>query len=384
MNRRKFLATAGMAAATPALTQTSTHDASSETKKALFNQVDFTSDGLALNPREYTTLLGEVAAQGLEPDNYSLGGSVAKLEQQFARLLGKEAAMFVPTGTLANHLAIRKLAGEDRRVLVQAESHFYNDGGDCAQTLSSLNLIPLGQNTDQGNTITLAEVKRWVERSAGGRVATKVGVVSIESPVRRQGHAMVEFGELERICGYTREQGIRLHLDGARLFNLPFHSGKSVRQYASLFDTVYVSLWKHFNAASGAILAGDASFIDGLFHVRRMFGGALPHAWPQIALVAKYAEGYEQEYAKSWQSADQLIAMLKSDGRFKIGKVRNGTSKFFLSAAIAPELLLERALKSGVVLAPAADGMFAMQVNATILRMPTDALARVFIDATKS
>ena len=169
----------------------------------------------------------------------------------------------------------------------------------------------------------------------------------------------------------------------ARLFNLPLHSGKSVRQYASLFDTVYVSLWKHFNAASGAILAGDASFIDGLFHMRRMFGGALPHAWPQIALVAKYAEGYEQEYAKSWQAADQLVALLKSDGRFKIGKVRNGTSKFFLGvSAIAPELLAERILKRGIVLAPAApDGMFAMQVNATMLRMPIEAMARIFIEA---
>ena len=214
MDRRKFLAAAGIAATTPALTQKSANVASAETKKALFKKIDFTSDGLGLDPREYATLLSEVLAQDLEPDNYSLGGSVAKLEQQFAQLLGKEAAMFVPTGTLANHLAIRKLAGEDRRVLVQADSHFYNDSGDCAQTLSALNLIPLGQDTNQGNTITLSEVKRWVERSAGGRVATRIGVVSIESPVRRQGHAMVEFGEMERICSYAREQGIRRHLDG--------------------------------------------------------------------------------------------------------------------------------------------------------------------------
>lgn len=385
MDRRNFLAAAGLAATAPVLAQIVASDAH-DAQPALFKRVDFTSDGLGLDPREYATLLGEVAAQNLQPDNYSLGGSVAELEQKFAQLLGKEAAMFVPTGTLANHLAIRKLAGDDRRVLVQAESHFYNDSGDCAQTLSGLNLIPLAQGTNQGGTITLAEVQSWVERSAGGRVATKVGVLSIESPVRRQGHKMVEFAELERICTYAREQDIRLHLDGARMFNLPFHSGKSVRQYASLFDTVYVSLWKHFNAASGAILAGDASFIDGLFHMRRMFGGALPHAWPQIALVTRYADNYEQEYAKSWQAADQLIALLKSDGRFKIGKVQSGTSKFFLSApAIAPELLAERALKSGIVLAQAApNGMFAMQVNATILRMSHEALARVFIDALKS
>ena len=111
-----------------------------------------------------------------------------------------------------------------------------------------------------------------------------------------------------------------------------------MREHAALFDSVYVSLWKHFNGMSGAILAGDAKFIEGLFHARRMFGGSLPHAWPQVALVANYVDGYEEEYVKAWQAADQLIALLQSDGRYKVRKVENGTSRFFLSTAgIAPE-----------------------------------------------
>ncbi|MBK8283793.1 MAG: DegT/DnrJ/EryC1/StrS family aminotransferase [Ahniella sp.] len=97
-------------------------------------------------------------------DNYSLGGEVEKLERQFAELLGKEAAMFVPTGTLANHLAIRTLAGNRRRVLVQAESHLYNDSGDGASTLSGLNLVPLAAGR---TSMELDEVKSWVERTRG-------------------------------------------------------------------------------------------------------------------------------------------------------------------------------------------------------------------------
>src|SRR5690606_9519619 len=134
--------------------------------------------------------------------------------------------------------------------------------------------------------------------SASGRVETGVGVISIENPVRRRGHQMVEFDELVRVCERAREQGIRLHLDGARMFNLPQHSGRSVREHAALFDTVYVSLWKHFNAGAGAILAGDASVIEGLFHTRRMFGGGMPYAWPQAALASHYAASYETDYAK--------------------------------------------------------------------------------------
>ena len=379
MDRRQFLSVSGLAATTPLFANASPGNPAPG--DGLFQRIDFTSDGLGLDPREYTTLLQQATASGnLQADNYSNGGLIAQLEQTFARLLGKEAAMFVPTGTLANHIAVRMLAGNDRRVLVQAESHLYNDSGDCAQTLSGLNLVPLAEGS---STVDLDEVKRWVERTAQGRVELKVGAISIESPVRRKDHQSVDFDELERVCRYAREQGIRLHLDGARLFNLPQHTGKSVKEYAALFDTVYVSLWKHFNGTSGAILAGDKKFIDGLFHTRRMFGGSLPHAWPQVALVADYVEGYQQEYANAWRAADQFIALLQSDGRYKIRRVENGTSKFFLALpAITPGILAERALKKGIVIPAGPPGAkeIGLQVNATILRRSPTALSQTFIE----
>ena len=377
MDRRRFLAASSVALATPALGQVSAGSAA--VAGPLFKRVDFTSDGLGLDPAEYASLLHQaVMAGGVQADNYSNGGTIEALEQKFASLLGKQAAMFVPTGTLANHIAVRTLAGDDRRVLVQAESHLYNDSGDCAQTLSGLNLIPLAEGRTR---MELEEVSRWVERSARGRVEMKVGAISIETPVRRKDHASVGFEELQRICGYARQRGIGLHLDGARLFNLPYHTGKTVKEYAALFDTVYVSLWKHFNGASGAILAGEASFIDGLFHTRRMFGGSLPHAWPQVALVSKYVEDYERKYAQAWDAADRLIALLQAGG-FKTRKVPDGTSKFWLSLpAIAPEVLAERALRKGIVLPAGPPGAteVGLQVNATILRRSPEALAQTFV-----
>jgi threonine aldolase len=385
LDRRHFLAATGLAVSSSVLTRNIEAGARDVASTELFKQINFTSDGLGLDPREYVTLLHEASkARKLEADYYSNGGCVRDLEQKFAQLLGKEAAMFVPTGTLANHLAIRKLAGTDRRVLVQAESHFYNDSGDCAETLSGLTLIPLAVGR---STIELSEVKRWVERSAGGRVETKIGVISVENPVRRNDHEMVDVGELERVCSYARSQGIRLHLDGARMFNLPFHSGKSIREYSALFDTVYVSLWKHFNGASGAILAGDAKFIEGMFHLRRMFGGSLPQAWPEIALVTQYVDGFEDEYTKAWRTTDQLIELLRSDGRFKVQKIPNGTSRFLLTVSgTKPEELTERVLKKGVILPHARPdtGVFPMQVNPTIMRMTPTALAQIFADSIRA
>lgn len=380
MDRRHFLAAGGLAAVSPALGRAAAPgpDAGSP----LFRRVNFVSDGVDYTPVEYATRLHDVATrEGFAADYYSLGGAVESLEKKFAALLGKEAAMFVPTGTLANHLAIRRLAGRDQRVLVQAESHYFNDSGDGAQALSGLTLVPMGLGQAD---VTLDEVKAWVERTAGGRVRTPVGVVSIESPVRRRDHAMADFAEMQRVATYAREQGIRLHLDGARLFNVPLHSGKSLTQITALFDTVYVSLWKHFNGATGAILAGDAGFIEGLYHERRMFGGAMPYAWPQMALVADHVDGYQDEYARAWRETEAMMALLAGDGRFTFTRVPNGTSRFFMTVKGAdPAAMVAQARRHDVVLASPnpATGVFTLQVNPSVLRSSAGALARVLADA---
>ena len=134
MQRRSFLATPLAAFQVAAAAEPSD------------TRVDATGDGVHHTPKEYSRLLARLTeADTVAPDSYSLGGVVQKLEARMASLLGKETAVWLPTGTLANHLAVRLLAGNRRRVLVQAESHLYNDCGDCAQTLSGLTLIPLAR-----------------------------------------------------------------------------------------------------------------------------------------------------------------------------------------------------------------------------------------------
>ena len=91
---------------------------------------------------------------GYEPDNYTLGGTVQALEEKLADLLGKEAAIFLPTGTMANHFAIRALCGSKPRAVVQERSHLYNDTGDCVTRLSNINLVPSG-NASTWSTIWL-------------------------------------------------------------------------------------------------------------------------------------------------------------------------------------------------------------------------------------
>ena len=331
--------------------------------------VDFRGDGLHLSPMEYTGLLSSLAAKGgCAPDSYSRGGVVEQLEARFATLLGKEAAVWCPTGTLANHLAVRLLAGSKRRVLVQAESHLYNDEGDCAQALSGLMLVPLAPG---GATFSAAEVRAQVERAAESRVAVTVGAISIESPVRRRSGEVFDYQAMQEISAYARSNGIGLHLDGARVFLASAYTGISPRQYASLFDTVYVSLYKYFNAASGAILAGPRGLLENLYHTRRMFGGGMNQVWPNAAVALHFLDGFEERYARAVKLSEQLYARL--GGRLE--RVRNGTNISWWKAGEEERRLLAG---KGIAVAEPRGGKIALTVNESILRKPLESLAAAF------
>ena len=172
--------------------------------------VNFISDGLGLTPVEYAQVLLECTATGsVCTDSYAIGGAVEQVEAKFAQLLGKEQAIFMPTGTLANHIALRELASVDRKVVVQAESHIYKDIGDSTQTLSGLNLMPLAPRRTM---FTLQEVQGAIDSFRDERAATRVGVISIESIVRRQDDAMFDYDEMWRISDFARAQNIKIHL----------------------------------------------------------------------------------------------------------------------------------------------------------------------------
>jgi len=292
-----------------------------------------------------------------------------------ATLLGKEAAVWLPTGTLANHLAVRMLAGARRRVLVQSESHLFNDCGDCAQTLSGLHLVPLAAGKA---TFTLAEVERAANDALLGRVSTPVGAIQIETPVRRRQGERFDFEEAKKIAAWARARNIGLHLDGARLFLESVYTAQPVKSYTSLFDTVYVSLYKYFNAASGAILAGPKSLLADLYQTRRMFGGGLHAVWPFAAVALHYLDGFEQRFRTAKDTSETVITTLATDANFEIERIPNGTNIFRLRVNGVNAPIYQGRLDDAGITAQVPDGpWFTIQVNETWTRVPaTEIIAR--------
>jgi len=346
------------------------------------NTVKLFGDGLSLSPADTVAVLETVLDErGIEAGHYSLGGVVEELENTVAEALGKERGIFFPTGTLANHVAIRALVGDHTRVLVPKESHIYNDSGDCAQQLSQLNLIPMDSQTA---TFALADVEKVVEQTDSGKVTTGVGAILIESPVRRRLGEMFDYEEMKRICSFARDSGIKTHLDGARLYMASASTGISPAEYASHFDTVYVSLWKYFNAPSGAILAGSREVVAPLHHTRRLFGGGLPGAWPFAAVALYYFDDFEAGFHQAIRTAEGFISRLEQHAAFEVVKIPNGSNLFrVLIEGTDTETFRANLRKRGVMLSPPRPGLegFVVAVNPTWNRTSAEALAKAFVDS---
>ena len=345
-------------------------------------RVRMVGDGVGLTPaeaaRHWTRLAEE---QRIVRDSYSNGGTVEALEAEFAVRLGKERAVFMPTGTLANHLAVRTLARGAGRAIVQAESHLFNDSGDCVQTLSGINLIPLAPGRA---SFTLDEVREVIGRTASGRVATPVSVISLESPVRRRFGETFDRTDMDRIVSFARQEGIRLHLDGARIFLQSAYEGRDVADYARPFDTVYVSLYKYFNAASGAILAGPRALLDDMYHARRMFGAGLPGAWPFASIAHHYVPGFVERFRQAIAVSESWIERIARHDAFTIDRIPSGTNLFRLRVAHPDLQIFQTRLGAGGVdlAAPRHDGSgFLLSVNETWNRTTGEALADTFVGA---
>ena len=348
--------------------------------------VIFRGDGEPKTPSIMLQQLAEFDQKfTLKEDAYSLGGNVEQLEKKCAEMLGKEAAVFMPTGTLANHLAIRRLCGIKPRAIVQEQSHLYNDSGDCVTRLSNINLIPLAK---EGPYFTLGTLKDAVERAESGRVINPIGAVMVESPVRRQLGKIMPFDEMKAVTDYCRDRQIGSHLDGARLYMMSGATGIPPTDYAALFDTVYVSLYKYFGAPFGAILAGTTEFTDGLYHDRRMFGGGLASANFAAALALQGIDGFEERFNRAMTRASALFDKINALESITVERFEHGSNIFplKLGADVNRTRFVETLEKYSVsVSSPDNDQAerILLTVNPTILRRDIQNLFSTFERAVK-
>jgi threonine aldolase len=220
-------------------------------------------------------LLEEIASLGdsLAGDVYGAGGAVTALEEQVRELLGKPAAVFMPSGTMAQQIALRVHADRSGRRVVafHPTCHLELYEGKAYQRLHGLVGRPVG---DPHELMTLKQLEAFNEPLAA---------VVFELPQREIGGQLPSWADLREQTSAVRESGAAVHLDGARLWECTPFYGKDLHEIAAQCDSVYVSLYKGLGGLAGCCLAGDESLVAEAREWRSRHGGTLYAMWPYAA-----------------------------------------------------------------------------------------------------
>ena len=238
--------------------------------------------------------------------------TVLALEERVAQLLGQEAAVFLPSGTMCNAIAVRlhiRPGGDEAFFGEMAHPLRFEAGGPAAISSAVMTVVPGPAGIFTADALRTA----LAAHSPGDRYAPRPRLVSVEQPVNVGGGRIWPARQILDVLDVAAEHGLRTHLDGARLMNAVVASGIAASEYASSFDTAWIDFTKGLGAPVGACLAASADLISEAWRYKQMWGGAMRQAGV-IAAAGLYAldhhvERLADDHANARRLAEGLAAI---------------------------------------------------------------------------
>lgn len=240
-------------------------------------------------------------------DVYGEDPTINRLQKVAAERLGKEAALFVPSGTMANQTALRTLTRHGEVVLAGEGAHILRYESGAAAAISGVQIRTIGT----GGLFDAADVRAAI--TPPDHHFAQASVVAVENTQNTAGGRIFPLAAIRRIAAAARELGLGLHLDGARLFNAVVATGIQAAEWAAPFDTVSFCLSKGLGAPVGSLVCGSAVTIDRAHRIRKMLGGGMRQAGILAAagLIAldRNVERLAEDHANARRLADGLTRL---------------------------------------------------------------------------
>jgi threonine aldolase len=281
-------------------------------------------------------------------DQYAEDPSVNDLQDKVAEMLGKEAALFVATGTMANQIALKLVANPGEEVIVGDGSHIVWHEAGAAAVNAGVQFTVVGR----GGLFDEEDMAQAV-KPRNHMIFPATGAVIIENTHNRGGGVIFPRAATEAICKSAREMNLRTYCDGARLFNAAVASGSEVGELARPFDVVSVALSKGLGCPVGSVIAGSKQDIARANRMRRMFGGA----WRQAGILAAAGifalDRNIGRLAVDHRNARMMaLRVAKLPGiKLDLATVKTNIVIFHLAQKVPPAAdLIERARSRGVLL----------------------------------
>jgi len=249
-----------------------------------------------------------MAAAPVGDDQYGEDPSVNRLQEEIADLLGKEAALFVPSGTMANQIGLKILTRPGDEVVLGDEAHIVWHESGAGAANSGVQFTVVGR----GGVFTAADL-RAAYKPPGHIVFPPTSLVAIENTHNRGGGVVFPQHEAVAVCDTARELGLASYLDGARLFNAAAAGGRSPAELAAPFDLVSVALSKGLGCPVGSLIVGRRDDISRARRARRMFGGAMRQSGI-LAAAGLYALEHNlarlaEDHANARLLAERLVGL---------------------------------------------------------------------------
>ncbi len=272
--------------------------------------VDLRSDTIT---RPTPTMRDAMAAAEVGDDVFGEDPTVNRLEEEVARRFGKEAAVYVPSGTMANQLAVHSLTQPGDEVLVERDCHIFNHESGAAAVLSG---VLLRQLSGEHGVITADQVLASLRPEDDHHAP--VTLVTAENTHNRSGGSIFPLDILRNLRLVTEERGIALHIDGARIFNASVATGIPLADYGSLCDTISCCFSKALGAPVGSALAGSTATIRRARRMRKMLGGGMRQAGILAAGALHALDHHVDRLAQDHARARRLASGLRSLAGFGV------------------------------------------------------------------
>jgi threonine aldolase len=241
-------------------------------------------------------------------DVYGEDPTTNRLQDRVAEMLGKECALFVPTGTMANQLALGVLCGPGDEVICERGSHVFNYEGGAASALWGAQLFPL----EGTRGIFDARVLESALRRSDDAHYPRQRAVAIENTHNRGGGAVWQLAQVRAVSETARAAGLAVHLDGARLWNAHIATGTPLSDYGACAATVSVALSKGLGAPAGSLVATTRARLPALRRLRKRLGGGMRQVGILAAAGIHALDNHLARLAEDHQSARRLAEELQS------------------------------------------------------------------------
>ena len=272
--------------------------------------IDLRSDTVTRPSQE---MRAAIAAAPVGDDQYGEDPTINLLQEKIAALLEKEAALWLPSGTMANQVALRVFTRPADDVIVSRESHAVWHETGAAGANAGVQFTEIGAR----GTFTVDEFLA-VRKPTGHVIYPPTTLVEIENTQNRAGGVIFPQDEAERMCDAARRHGVFSFLDGARLWNAAVASGRSPAELAAPFDLASVALSKGLGAPGGSLLAGSRELIGRAVRYRRMLGGAMRQVGIFAAAGLYALEHNVTRLAEDHANARHIAERLASSERIDI------------------------------------------------------------------